>query len=174
MYSPYQSLPEWAHTFHPPTPTPCVHTVPTPQISAHNPKHVYVVYGINVHHTWKHVFQSPYQCNHNSSHQYFKNIDGNIYIAITPNKVAVITILYLKLLLYFPVNNNKENMPIATARNDPLEKVKSKFINESIRRNVFIVFSIKYFFESSAVNNLYIQIKEYIAQKIPITFGPPP
>ena len=65
-------------------------------------------------------------------------------------------------------------MPTANARNEPLEKVKSKFIKESIKRNVFVLFLIKYFFESSAANNLYIQIKEYIAQKIPITFGPPP
>ena len=60
----------------------------------------------------------------------FKNIDGNIYIAITPNIVAVITILYLKLLLYLSVNINKENMPTTNARNEPLEKVKSKFIND--------------------------------------------
>ena len=68
--------------------------------------------------------------------------------------IGLITILYLKLLLYFSVNNNKENMPTANARNDPLEKVKSKFINESIRRNVFVLFSIKYFRKSSAANNL--------------------
>ena len=74
----------------------------------------------------------------------------------------------------FGVNINKDNQPTINARKDPLEKVKSKFINESIKRNVFILFSIKYFFESSAANNLLKQIKEYIAQKIPITFGPPP
>ena len=72
----------------------------------------------------------------------------------TPNKVAVITILYLKLLLYFSVNNNKENMPTANARNDPLEKVKSKFINEIISSNVFVLFSNKYLYESLTVNNL--------------------
>ena len=70
------------------------------------------------------------------------------------NKVAVITILYLNLLLYFSVNINKDNKPTTNARKDPLEKVKSKFINESIKRNVFVLFSIKYFFESSAANNL--------------------
>ena len=48
-------------------------------------------------------------------------MEGNIYIVITPNKAAVITILYLKLLLYFVVNNNKENKPTANARNEPLE-----------------------------------------------------
>ena len=84
----------------------------------------------------------------------FKNIDGNIYIAITPTIVDVITILYLKLLVYFSLNTNKENRPTANARNDPLENVKSKFIDESIKRNVFVLFSIKYFFESSAANNL--------------------
>ena len=81
-------------------------------------------------------------------------MEGNIYIVITPNKAAVITILYLKLLLYFVVNNNKENKPTANARNEPLEKVKSKLINESIRRNVFVLLLVKYFFESSAINNL--------------------
>jgi len=81
-------------------------------------------------------------------------MEGNIYIVITPNKVAVITILYLKLLLYFVVNNNKENKPTTNARNEPLEKVKSKLINESIRRNVFVLLLVKYFFESSAINSL--------------------
>ena len=101
-------------------------------------------------------------------------MDGKIYIVTTPNKVANITIMYLKLLLYFSVNINKENKPTTNATNDPLEKVKSKFNNESKSKHVFDLFSIKYFFASLALNNLYIQIREYIAQKIPITFGPPP
>ena len=104
----------------------------------------------------------------------FKNIDGNIYIAMTPNKVEIITILYLKLLLYFSVNISKENIPTNKARKDPLENVKSKFINEIISKKVFVLFSIRYFLESSSFNSLYKQITEYIAQKIPITFGPPP
>ena len=73
----------------------------------------------------------------------FRNMDGNIYIAMTPNKVAIITILYLKLLLYFSVNINKENIPTTKARKDPLEKVKSKFINEIISKKVFVLFLIK-------------------------------
>ena len=80
------------------------------------------------------------------------NFENLRYEGFGPNKVAVITILYLKLRLYFPVNTNKENRPTNNARNDPLEKVKSKFINESIRRNVFVLFSIKYFHKSSAVS----------------------
>ena len=56
--------------------------------------------------------------------------------------------LIFKTLSIFSVNNNKENKPItANARYDPLENVKSKFNNESIKRNVFVLFSIKYFFD---------------------------
>ena len=93
---------------------------------------------------------------------------------MTPNKVEIITILYLKLLLYFSVKINKENIPTTKARKEPLENVKSKFINEIISKKVFVLFSIKYFLESLSFNSLYKQIREYIAQKIPITFGPPP
>ena len=63
------------------------------------------------------------------------------YIAMTPNKVEIITILYLKLLLYFSVKINKENIPTTKARKDPLENVKSKFINEIISKKVFVLFS---------------------------------
>ena len=81
-------------------------------------------------------------------------MDGKIYIVITPSTVAVINILYLKLLLYLSVNINKENKPTNNAKNDPLEKVKSKFINEITSRNEFALFSNKYVFESLAEDNL--------------------